>query len=336
MPSPCSAAALALAVTLSLCAVPAHADYAYSVYTGTWTTLPNFNSLTPVATGTSPVIDLSVTTRTDNFGLQFTGTLTVTQAGTYLFSTTSDDGSDLRVDSTTVVNNDGLHGATEVEGSIALSAGTHSLRVRYFERTGSHALSVSYAPPGGGKRPIPANGVLAANDPPNVAGSWSAVIPWPHIAITAATLPDGRVLTWSSTETNEFPSSTELTHAAVFDPATTTFQIVDNNFHDMFCAGVSTLEDGRIVAAGGNPYDTRTSVFNPTTLAWSALANMNQNRWYGTMLALPSNELFATFANAAGNTSERYNPAINGWSNLPARRCRTCSTSRTPRTVSPR
>ena len=81
----------------------------------------------------------------------------------------------------------------------------------------------------------------------------------------------------------------------------------------MFCAGVSTLEDGRIVAAGGNPFDTRTSAFNPATLTWQALANMNFTRWYGTTLALPSNEIFSTFANAAGNTSERYNPASNAW-----------------------
>jgi len=309
-------AALA-ALALPLLAGAARADFAYSVYSGSWNTLPNFNSQTPIATGTSPVIDLSVTTQSDNFGLQFTGTLTVSQAGTYLFSTTSDDGSDLRIDSTTVVNNDGLHGPTEVEGSIALSAGSHSLRVRYFEKTGGQGLSVNYAPPGGGKLAIPANGQLAGTPDPRVVGSWGPVIQWPHIAISVAALTDGRVLTWSSTETNAFPSSTELTHAAIFDPSSGTFQTVDNNFHDMFCAGVSTLEDGRIVAAGGNPYDTRTSAFNPSSLTWSALANMNSNRWYATLLALPTNELFTTFANAGGNTSERYNPAGNTWTQTP-------------------
>ena len=83
------------------------------------------------------MIDLSVTSQTDNFGLQFTGTLTVQVAGTYGFSTTSDDGSDLRIDSTTVVNNDGLHSSQERTGSIALSAGTHSLRVRSSRRRGA-------------------------------------------------------------------------------------------------------------------------------------------------------------------------------------------------------
>jgi YVTN family beta-propeller protein len=151
--------------------------------------------------------------------------------------------------------------------------------------------------------------------PPPTAtlGSWGPIIPWPHIPITIANLPDGRILSWSSTETNAFPSSTELTHSAVYNPTTGAFTTTDNNFHDMFCAGVSTLEDGRIVAAGGNPFDTRVSSFNPATLVWSALTPMTQTRWYGTLLALPSNELFSTFANAAGNTSERYNPATNSW-----------------------
>jgi YVTN family beta-propeller protein len=304
-------------LTAMLLPASASAAFSYSVYSGTWNTLPNFDALSPVATGTSQVIDLSVTSRTDNFGLVFTSTLTVPQAGTYQFSTTSDDGSDLRIDTTTVVNNDGLHGATTVTGSIALSAGSHSLRVRYFEKTGSQTLAVNYAPPGGGLRPIPANGALEGPPDPRIVGSWGPVVAWPHIPITVAALADGRVLGWSSTETNEFPSSREFTHAAVYDPSAGTFQTVDNNFHDMFCAGVSTLEDGRIVAAGGNPYDTRTTAFDPATLSWQALANMNSNRWYATLLALPSNELFTTFANAGGNTSERYSPASNGWTLTP-------------------
>ncbi len=302
--------------TLWLCllvAQAAHADFTYQVYDGAFSVLPNFDALTPAATGTSPVLDLTVTSRVDNFGLQFTGTITVPQAGTYLFSTTSDDGSDLRIDATTVVNNDGLHGNVQVDGTIALTAGTHSLRVRFFERTGGQGLQVSYAPPGGGRRPIPANGALEGPPNPFLVGSWSPVISWPHIAITAATLPDGRVLSWSSTETDSFPSNREFTHASLFDPSTLAFTTVDNNFHDMFCAGVATLEDGRVVASGGNPFDTRTTSFNPATLSWQPLANMNFNRWYGTSLALPSNEIFSTFANAAGNTSERYSAAANAW-----------------------
>jgi YVTN family beta-propeller protein len=315
-PPVCRSAALAawLPLVLILAAAPAHADFSYKVYQGVWLQLPNFDALTPTATGTSPAIDFSVTSLTDHFGLVFTATLTVATAGTYTFATNTDDGSDLSIDGTTVVSNDGDHGARLVSGSIALSAGTHSLRVRYFEWEYDQFLQVTYTPPGGSAQPIPANGVIGGAAPTlNQVGSWGPVINWPHIPITMANLPDGRLLTWSSTETNAFPSSTEITRSAVYNPATGAFTTTDNNFHDMFCAGVSTLEDGRIVAAGGNPFDTRVSTFNPATLSWSALATMTQNRWYGTLLALPSNELFSTFANAAGNTSERYSAATNSW-----------------------
>ena len=56
---------------------------------------------------------------------------------------------------------------------------------------------------------------------------------------------------------------------------TESFITVDNNFHDMFCAGISTLESGVIVASGGNPSDRSTSSFDPVTLSWSPLADMN-------------------------------------------------------------
>ncbi len=151
---------------------------------------------------------------------------------------------------------------------------------------------------------------------PQEVGEWSGVIGWPQIAISAATLPDGRVLTWSSTEVDAFPSGPNFTHASVFNPNTLGFQDTDNIAHDMFCAGVSTLEDGTIIAAGGNPDDDKTSAFNPFTQQWSARGRMNFNRWYGATVALPSNEVFATFAKSAGDNAERYSPVSNSWSVL--------------------
>ncbi len=131
-----------------------------------------------------------------------------------------------------------------------------------------------------------------------VDGAWGSVITWPHIAITAGTLPDGRIVTYSSTEVYGFPANREFTHSSVFDPLSESFVSVDSEFHDMFCAGVSTLEDGRLVASGGNPNDVRTSAFDPVALQWSPLNTMNRTRWYGTNLTLPNNEVFSTFARA--------------------------------------
>src|SRR5690606_37228239 len=167
-------------------------------------------------------------------------------------------------------------------------------------------------------QPIPSNGQLgftSANE--SEFGQWGPVIQWPHIAISAANLPDGRVLSWSSTETNAFPSGPTFTHASVFDPETGTFLDADSNFHDMFCAGISTLENGTIVASGGNPSDRRTSAFNPATLAWSPLSNMIDLRWYATNVTMPDNRIFASFGKDAGNRSEIYVSTTNTWTPTP-------------------
>jgi len=148
-------------------------------------------------------------------------------------------------------------------------------------------------------------------------GRWGPVIDWPEIAISAGSLPNGKILTWSSTEINAFPANREFTHASLFDPVTGLFESVDNPAHDMFCAGVSMLEDGSVLAAGGNPSDRRTSLFNWNTGQWSSRALMNRNRWYGTSLTLPGGLSWITHAKNAGNTAERYDPINDTWTLTP-------------------
>jgi hypothetical protein len=55
------------------------------------------------------------------------------------------------------VDNDGLHGAKEVGGEIALEAGLHSVTIEFFQRTGGIVLDVSYAGPGIDKQSFPAD-----------------------------------------------------------------------------------------------------------------------------------------------------------------------------------
>ena len=63
-------------------------------------------------------------------------------AGATTFYTTSDDGSALYIDGVLVVNNDFLHGPTELSGTITLTAGTHAIEIRYFESGASEVLQV--------------------------------------------------------------------------------------------------------------------------------------------------------------------------------------------------
>ncbi|MBO0953373.1 PA14 domain-containing protein, partial [Fibrella forsythiae] len=130
-------------------------DFGY--YEGNWGMLPDFGSLTPAKTGTNSVPDLTVRSRTENYGLNYTGYVNVPTDGVYTFYTYSDDGSKLLIGTTEVVNNDGGHGEQERSGTIGLKAGTHAITIPYFQGGGGQALTVSYSGPGIGKQAIPAS-----------------------------------------------------------------------------------------------------------------------------------------------------------------------------------
>jgi hypothetical protein len=135
----------------------------YEYYEGTWNSLPNFDFLTPVASGIAQNFDVTLRQRSDNFSLRFTGYIEIKTAGIYTFYTNSDDGSNLYIDDVLVVNNDGLHGAQDAMGTINLTAGRHKIAVGYFEKTGSEVLTVSFAGPGISRKQIPVNLLFRCN-----------------------------------------------------------------------------------------------------------------------------------------------------------------------------
>ena len=66
----------------------------------------------------------------------------------YTFRLRSDDGSELFIDDTLVIDHDGLHGADDKDGAIQLTAGRHALRVNFFEAGGGQELRLSWRKPG--------------------------------------------------------------------------------------------------------------------------------------------------------------------------------------------
>ncbi len=131
----------------------------YRYFEGDWDSLPNFDTLKPVSEGTLPNFDFSPRKQTDHFGFEYAGFIQVAKDGVYAFFTDSDDGSRLYVGDVLVVDNDKLHPMVERKGAIALSAGLHSIRVTFFEKTGGEGLKVLYKGPNIEKQPIP-DGVL--------------------------------------------------------------------------------------------------------------------------------------------------------------------------------
>ena len=73
----------------------------------------------------------------------------------YEFSLSSDDGSSLSIGDQVVVDNDGLHGALERLGMVALRAGPHALTIRYFQAGGGADLRLRVRVGAGPWREVP-------------------------------------------------------------------------------------------------------------------------------------------------------------------------------------
>jgi hexosaminidase len=79
----------------------------------------------------------------EKFGLVYEGYIEISEEDVYMFSVNSNDGSQLYVADKLVVDNDGLHGAYEKEGEIALKIGKHKIELLYFQAGGRKVLNVS-------------------------------------------------------------------------------------------------------------------------------------------------------------------------------------------------
>jgi hexosaminidase len=98
--------------------------------------------------------------REEYFGLSLEGWIQVPTTGIYRFTIASDDGSVLTIGGRTVVDHDGYHGLTRKSGSVALAAGRHMLRLRYFQAGGNRGLSVHVRRPDGHESSLPADWLL--------------------------------------------------------------------------------------------------------------------------------------------------------------------------------
>jgi hypothetical protein len=125
-----------------------------------WSRLPDFGALVPAAVTTSGRVRHALGQRDEYFGLRFRGYLRVPQTGVYAFHLTSDDGSRLYIGGTQIVDNDGIHGATEKSGYAALEAGLHAIELVFFQRAGGVSLELSFEGPGLPRQEIPAELLL--------------------------------------------------------------------------------------------------------------------------------------------------------------------------------
>jgi outer membrane biosynthesis protein TonB len=92
----------------------------------------------------------------DTFSARWTGKVKTNSAGTYTFSTKSDDGVRLWVNNTLIINDWKDHGLKERAGTISLPANTLvDVRLEYYENGGIAEVYLLWTPPGASKVIIP-------------------------------------------------------------------------------------------------------------------------------------------------------------------------------------
>ena len=155
-------------------------------------------------------------------------------------------------------------------------------------------------------------------------GTWSATVQLPTVPVSAAMLPTGKVLVWSSNMPASFEGdightpSTTLT--ALYNPATGAVSpLMDSGAveADMFCPSISFLPNGEILVAGGSS-SYHTSIFNPFLGlgAWANDADLNIPRGYNASVTLSNGNLFTIGGSwsgaSGGKDGELWSPAV-GW-----------------------
>ena len=140
--------------------------------------MPDFDSLVPVYTFVTA--NLNVPTRNytqgfptpemqsvvENFAIRFRAELEINTPGMYVFELYSDDGSQLYIDGSLVVNNDGIHPSISREGRIKLGTGIHAVEIHYFQGP-RHAIALQwfYQPPNGSRQIVPPNVIYRSGEP---------------------------------------------------------------------------------------------------------------------------------------------------------------------------
>ncbi|MEN8229422.1 MAG: family 78 glycoside hydrolase catalytic domain [Bacteroidota bacterium] len=127
---------------------PVNNGLKYRYYEGDWEKIPDFTSLQPVRSGTIYEIGLDqIPFKQEKFGLLLQGSIEIPTTALYTIYVNSNDGSKLYIDGDIVIDNDGLHGALEKQGTIRLSEGKHTLRITYFQAGGGFHLKAYISSP---------------------------------------------------------------------------------------------------------------------------------------------------------------------------------------------
>ena len=187
-------------------------------YEGTWSEMPDFSALPPVASNQTAGFDISGAAVADGFGYRFDGFLQLDVGGRYDFFLKSDDGSKLYVDGEIVVINDALNNTSEEKASLLLDEGFHEIRVDYFHKNGAELLEVSYAHASSVvKQQIPI-AKLASSVDSTVAGHWFSDSRYGMFIHWGPYVEEGGDITISWSRTTTVPAAEYDQYYTTFNP----------------------------------------------------------------------------------------------------------------------
>ncbi len=180
--------------------------------------------------------------------------------GDYLFSVNADDGVRLYIDDQLVINQWINQSATTYTAGRTLAAGTHTLRIEYYEAAGSATMQFSFTQTAVAPPVTPAPTVTLTANPTSITQGQSSTLTWSSTNATSCTASGG----WTGTKTT---SGTQ----AVSPTANTTYTLT--------CTGAGGSANQSVtVGVSANPAPTVTFTANPTsttasqgaTLSWSS------------------------------------------------------------------
>ena len=102
----------------------------------------------------------------DYWSVRHTGYIDVPTADNWTFFLHSDDGTKLWIDGIEVVNNEGVHGMTEVSNTTWLEAGEHEIRTEFYEHGGVAGFHLSWQSSTQTKQIIPTTAFTRASNTP--------------------------------------------------------------------------------------------------------------------------------------------------------------------------
>lgn len=158
-------------------------------------------------------------------------------------------------------------------------------------------------------------------------GAFGPVLSWPIVAIHAALLPDGRVISFG-TGTGGYQGGFTFD---VWTPGSDSHLVLPNTTaNDVFCAGQTVLSDGRLLTVGGDlTINGQRNWSNDSSVLYSTADNsmfagptMLYARWYPTVVPQTNGEQLVLGGREEGpsdlvpaTTPEVFNPAT-GWRTL--------------------